>query len=270
MAVRIIGLDIDGTLLTPERSISARTRAALLEAASQGVHIVPVTGRPLFGIPEALNDDLGIDYIISSNGASVWRGGELVLQHRFAPAVGGELLRALDGVYSMAEVFIDGIGYVSPKSLDFAVARYGSGPFLDYFMKSRRCVPDIYAHLAGVSGIEEIALMCRGEASCEKAAAALSCFPSLKYARPVSGYFEVVARDGGKGAALLKLGELLGVSADEIMAVGDSDNDVDMLSRVGVPVAMGNADDRLKDIAAFITADNSNDGVAVAVEKFVL
>ena len=68
-----------------------------------------------------------------------------------------------------------------------------------------------------------------------------------------------------KGRALTRLGEMLGVAPDEMVAIGDSDNDAEMLRAVGMPVAMGNADAALKDLAKYITADCDHDGVAQAV-----
>lgn len=270
MSVKIIGLDIDGTLLTPERTISPRTVAALSAAAAMGVHIVPVTGRPLSGLPAALSELHSIDYAITSNGASVWHYGALTMQHRFPSDVCAELLRRLDGMYSLAEVFIDGFGYLPQKTFDHFVEKNKAVPFVEYFKQSRRGVPDIYAFLEVQSSVEEIAVMFRSVESCEKALEILADFSMLKAARPMANYLEIMSADGGKGTSLNKLGALLGVTPDEIMAIGDSDNDADMLKKIGIPIAMGNAAESLKQIACFVTADNANDGIALAVEKFVL
>lgn len=73
-----------------------------------------------------------------------------------------------------------------------------------------------------------------------------------------------------KGKGIHRLGELYGITADEIMALGDSQNDLDMLKAAGFPVAMANAVDEVKAVASYVTASNNDDGVAAAVEKFVL
>jgi hydroxymethylpyrimidine pyrophosphatase-like HAD family hydrolase len=81
---------------------------------------------------------------------------------------------------------------------------------------------------------------------------------------------EVNAVGADKGLGLLKLGEILGISRDEIMACGDGTNDSSMILAAGVGVAMGNAVDEVKAIADYITLTNDEDGVAKAIEKFVL
>ena len=73
-----------------------------------------------------------------------------------------------------------------------------------------------------------------------------------------------------KGRGLMALAERLGLALDEVMAVGDSGNDLTMLEAAGLGVAMGNATEEIKQAADVITADNNHDGVAEAIEKYVL
>ena len=81
---------------------------------------------------------------------------------------------------------------------------------------------------------------------------------------------EANGEDAQKGIALLKLGEILGIKKDEIMAFGDGSNDMDMIRRVGFGVAMENGIDEIKEAADYITVTNDEHGVAKAIEKFVL
>lgn len=268
MAVKMIGLDLDGTLLNRDRGISPRDREALLKAAELGVHIVPVTGRPIAGLPEALND-ITIDCTITSNGATVCRSGEAVITHHFSGETCAELLRRFNGRYHIAEIFIGGMGYEDERSYRNTAAQFEFTPIMEYFRKSRRVVKDVYALLEGAD-VEELAVMCENVEQCDELLSELKVFPTLKAARPMPSYLEIMAADGGKGTALSELGSMLGIRTEDIMAIGDSDNDADMLMKVGVPVAMGNAAESLKAIAAYITDDNAHDGVAAAVEKFVL
>lgn len=268
MAVKMIGLDLDGTLIGKDRSISARDRDALIKAAEQGVHIVPVTGRPISGLPETLKE-IKIDCTITSNGATVCHNGETVITHHFPGETCAELLRRFDDRYSIAEIFIGGMGYEDERSYRNTAAQYEFTPIMEYFKKSRRVAADIYALLA-VSEVEELAVMCETTEQCDELLDELKAFPMLKAARPMPCYLEIMASDGGKGTALNELAESFGIERSEIMAVGDSDNDADMLMKAGIPVAMGNAADSLKRIALFVTEDNAHGGVAAAVEKFVL
>ena len=83
-------------------------------------------------------------------------------------------------------------------------------------------------------------------------------------------YLEFTNIEATKGNALAQLGRMLGVSRKEMIAIGDSYNDISMLEYAGLGVAMGNAPDNVKSHAGFITGSNDEDGVAEAVEKFVL
>lgn len=269
MAIKMIGLDLDGTLIDKSRDISVRNREVLLKAAERGVHIVPVTGRPLHGLPEAL-DELIIDCTITSNGATVRHNGIEIITHHFPSVICAELLRRFDGRYRIAEIFIGGMGYEDELSYQNTAAQFEFTPIMEYFIKSRRVVRDVYSLLQGCEAVEELAVMCDSTEQCDELMAVLRDFPSLKAARPMPCYLEIMAADGGKGTALIELGAVFGIDRREIMAVGDSDNDADMLRKVGLPIAMGNAADSLKEIAAFVASDNAHDGVAEAVEKFVL
>ena len=88
--------------------------------------------------------------------------------------------------------------------------------------------------------------------------------------RSASFYLEVIHPEASKGKAVHHLAEKLGLTRDEVMCLGDHENDRDMIEYAGLGVAMGNAIDSIKEIANFVTTTNNKDGVAVAVEKFVL
>ena len=84
------------------------------------------------------------------------------------------------------------------------------------------------------------------------------------------GNIEIIRKGAGKGSALLKLGELLGIEASEIMAVGDSENDLDMIRKAGLGVAMANSEEILFRCADVRTGSNDEDGAAAAVERYAL
>ena len=83
------------------------------------------------------------------------------------------------------------------------------------------------------------------------------------------GNIETIRRGVGKGTALLRLGERLGVAAEEIMAVGDSENDLEMLRAAALPIAMGNASDAVKALCRWETRTNAEDGVAAAIDRIL-
>ena len=99
----------------------------------------------------------------------------------------------------------------------------------------------------------------------EQALAEIRPLPGITITSSGSDNFEILPAGADKGRALTRLGELLDVTPAEMAAIGDSDNDAEMLRAVGMPVAMGNADAALKNLAKYITADCDHDGVAQAI-----
>ncbi|WP_373737107.1 HAD-IIB family hydrolase, partial [Jeotgalibaca porci] len=95
-------------------------------------------------------------------------------------------------------------------------------------------------------------------------------YEAFSIARSQNYLLEIGAKNVNKGTALLKLAEDLGIARDEVMAIGDGNNDYDMIQAAGLGVVMENGTERLKGIAKEMTLSNENDGVAHALEKFVL
>lgn len=269
MAIKLIALDLDGTVLNEEKKITEPVAEALKYAAGRGVYIVPVTGRPYGGIPRELMDMDCVDYAVSSNGASAWRGDTKIISHPVPAQLCRELLEKLRGMYIMEELFMDGAGYVSPESYKKAEQLHAGTAFWEYYKKSRRVDPELERRLLEREDLEELALRCLGAEEGDAVAELLGAYPQLKAARPTPFYTEIVSVQAGKGRTLEELGSLLGLGLEEIMAVGDSDNDREMLMKAGVPVAMGNAGEELKKLARYVTADNEHDGVAQAIYKFI-
>lgn len=104
----------------------------------------------------------------------------------------------------------------------------------------------------------------------EQAWQELKRFDSLELVGSLKYNIEINAAGVNKGKGLLELGEILGISREEIMAFGDGDNDIAMLREVGFGVAMENADEEVKAVADYVTGSNDEDGVAKAIARFVL
>ena len=104
----------------------------------------------------------------------------------------------------------------------------------------------------------------------EQAWQELKQFDSLELVGSLKYNIEINAAGVNKGKGLLELGEILGISREEIMAFGDGDNDIAMLREVGFGVAMQNADEEVKEVADYVTGSNDEDGVAKAIARFVL
>ncbi len=269
--IRLVGLDLDGTLLTDKKTISPATLEALSRAHAQGVYLVPVTGRPYKGIPKNVRDLPYMRYMISCNGASIRDSHqETILQASLIEADTAKKLVALLHRYHLPfEVLLDGVGYAEPWVYESLIAKSPEGSFLrNYVRDTRETVPDILAFVEKARGLEEIFVI--AGATQETLLAELSALPPLQIVHPAVGALEITAEGVDKGKALLALAEHLRLSQAETMAIGDSGNDVAMLRQAGHAVAMGNAPQSVKDLAHSITDTNEQDGVAKALLQFVL
>ena len=273
MAIRLIALDLDGTLLTSEKTISPGDRAAVEEAIARGVVVVLVTGRPAQGVPQEVLDLPGVRYVVSSNGATIRDviTGEFLLETHLAAETALEVLAASDHVPMIREAFRAGVGYLSQEDYDVLCARY-EGAMLAYVLDTRQVVPGTLADFLrdDPRPIEELFFLTDSEETKRDLQKTLSALPGIAFADPFPRDLEVMAGGIDKGEGLRFLLDRLGVATDQAMALGDGGSDLPMLRLAGVGVAMGNSTQAVKDGADWVTSSCDENGVARAIEKFVL
>ena len=272
--IRMIGLDMDGTLLTTEKELTEHTREVLREAIDRGVVVLPATGRPLAGIPEEVLKFPGVRYAVASNGARIVDLKESrVLYEDLVPyETGRRVLEICSRYDSMLEIYYDGVGYAEEeklKHLDEYVPRL---PMARYIASSRRPVADVRAmHEERKAPTDKVQALFRTTEECKKAWKEVEKeVPDIEITGALSNNIEVNAKGVNKGRGLMILGELLGIHREEIMAVGDGSNDIAMLREAGLGVAMENATEAVKAAADVVTLSNDQEGAAAAIEKYVL
>jgi Cof subfamily protein (haloacid dehalogenase superfamily) len=276
--IRLIGLDLDGTVFDNRKHISERTVNAVGQAAARGVFVVPVTGRPFHAIPESVRTLPGIRYISSASGASVidLAAGKKIHEDLIENARAAELLRRLADAGFVAMAFIEGMGYVRHEDLERAVGFARDEIARHYLRTTRKGVPDLPSYIRSDGrGVEKFTVSFAHDRKgrmegIEGAERLLSDCSDLDIVCGGPIDLEATNRTATKGNALHFLADRLGIRREEIMACGDSVNDLEMLQSVGLPVAMGNADEKLKEAASWITDSNEEDGAAKAIEKFAL
>ncbi len=271
--IKMVGLDMDGTLLTSQKTITEYTKNVLMEAMAQGCYVLLATGRPVSAIPKELLYFPGMKYAVTSNGARIFNveTGECIYECLLSVDKACTALEILADYDDLQEAFVDGVGYTKKACLD-EVERYVSTSAGVLYMRSTRNavesviekIKDIGQSLDKIQGI--FISMEEKEAALQR----ISQIPEVVITSALGNNLEVNAVGADKGLGLLKLGELLGISREEIMACGDGTNDCSMITAAGVGVAMGNAPDEVKNIADYVTLTNDEDGVAKAIEKFVL
>lgn len=272
--IRFIGLDLDGTVLTHSKQVTPLTRLAIEKALSAGIQVVYVTGRPLGGVPAELLSIPGIRYVISSNGA-VTRDLKLGRNIRcsFVNRTAAEEITRIPMREGMIyNVFAGGYGYADRRTHEIICEKFADTPYRDYVAWSKRPVDDIGAFFReNTEGIENIWILADSTQERDRMYGEVSEISSLYDIRMVcttSTDFEIGGPAADKGLAMTELADMLQISKEEIMAIGDSGNDLGFMEAAGLPVAMANAEKKIRDLSCWVTDDNEHDGVAAAIQKF--
>jgi len=271
--IRMVALDLDGTTFNSAGDISERTADTLTKAASRGVHIVVSTGRSYASLPQHIKDVEGIRYAITSNGAHVnmMHGGEQIYSNFLDPDAVREIPRLKKESGADIEVFIDGRAYVDESY--YNDVKENGCPYrnADYVIWSRSPVSDVSALMLEHAGeIENVNFIFPTLESLAEAKPKLCAMDNATITSSFINNLEVGGPTTSKKTALLWLMDRLGVTCDELMCCGDAPDDIAMVELAGIGVAVANAWGGLKDHADYITGSNDDDGVAMAVEKFIL
>ncbi len=267
--IRVLSLDLDGTLTNSEKRITPRTMAALKQAMAQGVAIVLASGRPTVGI-EPLAKELDLygqgGYILSYNGGTILdcKTGEILYQNKLPAAM-------IPEIYNFA------------KAQNVAVISYNADGVIsetpDDIWALKECeinkipmiaVEDIVSYIDYPISKMLLTLDPARMATVEPAMQAQFKGRIDAY-RSCAFFLEAMPLGVAKDASLAVLLKTLGLTQENLMACGDGMNDRSMIAYAGVGVAMQNAEQAVKDVADYVTVnDNDHDGVAEAIEKFIV
>lgn len=272
--IRMIGLDLDGTLLDSNKVFTEYSREVITEAVRRGVIVLPATGRPASGIPKEVMEFPGIRYALTSNGARVLdiQEGKVLYERLIPYEDGGKLLEILKKYDALLEIYYEGVGYAAKRDLEVVERYMPSAPMVNYILNTRRPVEDVFEmYHREHRPVDKIQALFASQEDKKAAFAEVGeKLPDITICGALHNNLEANAREARKGLALVKLGELLGISREEIMACGDGSNDIEMVREAGFGVAMSNAIEEVKEAAEYVTLSNDEDGAAKAIVKYVL
>ncbi len=267
--IDLIAIDMDGTLLDPAHRITPRVKQAITRARQQGVQVVLASGRPISGLAPFLSEleiSNDTDFCIACNGAvvqSVGSGQKVV-----------EFPLSYDDFVFCEQVSRDlGVHFQALDGKRLYTTNRDISPYtvldshLSHVPLSYRRVEDIDPATVFVKLMLIDTPDILDAAIARLPSALTDRFAVLKSA---PFFLEVFDHRAGKGPSLKRLAEHLGIAAENVMAIGDQENDLTMLQYAGTSVAMGNAIDAVKRTAVHETTSNADDGVARAIERFVL
>lgn len=272
---KLLALDLDGTLFNNDSAVSEKNRLAIADAIDSGVTVCISTGRPYIGLPLSFMEEANIRYAITTNGAAVYQVPEkrCLSSQCMSREKMNELLPILASKRMHFDVFIDGDGYSDRRMRPYIDEFDMPLPLRNYIKNSRNVVEDIASFVAEQdSPVQKITMNfprdeiegCRVEVN--------ELLTKDPYFRVVCGGFhnlELTRADVSKAKALSFLCEHLGFSIADAMAIGDTENDLEMIKAAGVGVAMGNATNPVKEAADYVTLTNLEDGVAAVIREFL-
>lgn len=272
MDVKCIALDLDRTTLNEHARLSKGNKKALEYAISKGVHIVIASGRGFASLPEDVTSIPGIEYAITSNGASVYHipTGKRLMSYTLREESVREILRLTSSMHVAYEAFIDGTAYAQADYVENP-ALYGAANATQYIQSTRLPVPDFQFFLLEHSHeLESVDLVVSSEAQKTELWKLLqSNIPDIYVTSSVHQLLELSHRDAGKHSGVRFVAELLGLIPEQIAAFGDGDNDADMLAYVGYGIAVQNASPACLAAADFVTAHHRDDGVAHGIYEIL-
>lgn len=269
--IKMIGFDLDGTLLTTNKRLTEYTKEVLDEAIGRGIIVLPVTGRPLSGLPKELRDYEGMHYAITSNGARAVEDGKTIHENLLSVEKARKILDIFEDYDTLREIYYDGQGYAQRDFLD-NIEKYLQNPAMAQYISSTRLpVDDIRTKFEAENrSVDKIqGIFCKpGEK--EAAWKRIEALGDVEVTGAMSNNIEVNAGGVHKGITLLWLAKRLGIRSEEVMAFGDGSNDVKMIQAVGIGVAMSNGIPQIIESADIIAPSNDEDGVAKIMKKYVL
>ncbi|RDW16991.1 phosphoglycolate phosphatase [Oceanobacillus arenosus] len=240
--IKLIALDMDGTLLNTDQEVSARTEEAITKALAKDIHVVLSTGRGFRACYPYAEQLKLTSYLITTNGGEIWTvGKELLDQHLHDTAT-------IEKLYNLGlEVGVN-MWMISTEGV---FRNEAPEDFYDYKWLKFGCES---------TDQDKLDIMIKE----------ISHYEGLELTNSLPTNVEVNPPGVSKAMALHFVCDKIGITMDNVMACGDSLNDIKMIQEAGIGVAMGNAQEAIKKVADFVTDSNNDDGVAKAIGKFVL
>ena len=266
--------DRDGTLLTDQKELGEYTVQILKRAVEEGIVILPITGRPLCGLPEEVTGLPGLRYAITANGARILdlKNAAVLKEQLVSVETAEKILDILGNYDSLREIYYDGTGYAEREKLEQIDHFFEEGPMAEYVRSTRQPVDNLMDKFRQESReVDKVQGVFADLGEREAALDEIRKLEGVTITGALHNNIEVNAAGVDKGNALLWLAQYLGIAPEETMAFGDGNNDITLLEKAGTGVAMKNGIEEVKHAADRITEKtNDEEGAAKFIETYVL
>lgn len=272
--IKMIGFDLDGTLLTDQKELGEYTVQILKRAVEEGIVILPITGRPLCGLPEEVTGLTGLRYAITANGARILdlKNAAVLKEQLVSVETAEKILDILGNYDSLREIYYDGTGYAEREKLEQIDHFFEEGPMAEYVRSTRQPVENLMDKFRKESReVDKVQGVFADLGEREAALDEIRKLEGVTITGALHNNIEVNAAGVDKGNALLWLAQYFGIAPEETMAFGDGNNDITLLEKAGTGVAMKNGIEEVKHAADRITEKtNDEEGAAKFIETYVL
>lgn len=277
MTIKLIAIDIDGTLLDSNSKLPADNARAIGEAAGSGIQIVIVTGRR-FHSARLIADELPCDVqVITSNGALIkTKSGDTTYRRLLPVTTARQVLDATEEFRPSTGIIFD---RPDSKQVVFERIDWDGLILAPYLRRHRHQVAEIQPLASCLDGEDPVEVMFIGEcASLRRILQRLDTLPIAgdyklaltEYEHRNLSMLDVLQSGVSKGTALAEWARRRGIAREQVMAIGDNWNDHEMLEYAGLPVVMGNSVESLKSRGWRLTLSNDACGVAHAIHTYAL
>jgi Cof subfamily protein (haloacid dehalogenase superfamily) len=273
--IRLLALDIDGTLLDSRGRLPDAHRDAVVEAAANGVEVALVTGRSFhFTLPVAALLPIPLTLIVNNGAVVKDKTGATHLRRVLARDTARHVLAETRAYEDSVAIVFDRVDVDDERQIVFERMDWGHPHRRGYYEKNKAFMTEATGPLADVLTEDPIQVMFNGGVDqMRRLVAALRALPSAEqFSVAITEYvprdFSLVDVNGAgcsKGTTLARWTAARGWSREDVMAVGDNLNDVEMLDFAGTAVLMGNATDDLKSRGYRVTGTNDDGGLASAI-----
>lgn len=267
--IKLIALDMDGTLLMSDKSIHPDTVRDVAYAAGQGVHMVYCSGRDVVELLPYAEDLPQIRYGICASGSIVYDFQEEknIFRRAIPQEVVLEIIRLVGEKTGMIHFLGDGRSISCEEQIEH-MEDYNMGIYKEMYRRVATPVESMQEEALRHGSIAKVNIYFRTEEDREKAFEKVRHLP-LTFARAETTSLEMTAPGVSKALGLEKLAEHLGISMEETAGIGDADNDSAVLRAAGFAVAMANAEEQIKEMCDMVTDDNDHNGAGKAIRKMI-
>lgn len=269
--IRLIAMDMDGTLLNPKQVISPGNAEALRLAMQAGIKLAICSGRGAGDIAMfALENGLDKCALLGTNGTYCWLNpdGVAFANHVFTAEALEEMVRILDEEQVLTAFFAQNKVLVLNDPLHLSDkwwAAHRKGMFAPEILMGKECLSKIQS-----PGTNKLIVVSDEREQLFRVQQRFEKIPGIEISSSGLNNLEIMPLGCNKGAAVAELAGKLGITRDQVMTFGDYDNDLPMIEWAGMGVAMGNGCKKVKTAAKFITRTNAEDGVGWAIRKIAL